>query len=165
MSKKTKSDTDKRTMLAGAFYDAFERRERDHENDYGDKHFYFVKDEWEDSWIHKAVQEAHGELLPDDWVYEICRCVAGRLHDYGDADKWEDAAGEIADGMVDVYNAARTRWLAARLEWGAEVDEAVEELGHSDQGNFGDIGIGQYHVIERIVQTIIQAINDQAGED
>lgn len=38
------------------------------------------------------------------------------------------------------------------------VDEAVEDLGHSDQGIFGDIGAGQYRAAEAIAHALIDAI-------
>lgn len=153
--------------LAQAFSDAFERGERDQPNEFGDRAFYKLK-EGAPEWMHRAVQEAHcvgGELLmPNDWIYDACDTISGRMAD-SDPERWDDAAAEWADSGVDVYNADRTKWLASHLFWAGVVDEAVEELGHSDQGIFGDIGIGQYHALSHIAAALIQAVREQAEED
>ena len=164
---KAKAKTDVRATIAQQFYDAFEQIERNEANEFGDKKIWTLKDRRcdENQWMVDAIRECHdgGELLPNDWIYEAIHSVLGDLTDR-EPDSWEDSTSEIADSNVDVYNADRTRWLASHLAFGALVDEAVEELGQSDQGIFGNIGIGQYVLLERIAHTLISAIEEQAKD-
>lgn len=114
-------------------------------------------------WMTAAVRSAHGDMFPHDWVYEQCSRVADRMSEC-EPERWEDSANEWADGMVDVYNADRTAWLASHLDFAGYVDEAAEEFGHSDQGVFGDIGQGQYVFITQIAAALIQAVQEEAAE-
>lgn len=157
--------TTKCKELAGTLYNAFERKERNEKNEYGDTAFYsLTKDAPE--WVKDAIREAHdgGNIFPNDWIYDACHTMASHMDDT-DPDDWDDAISEWADGAVDVYNTDRARWLASHLEFAGIVDEAVEELGHSDQGIHGDIGIGQYVLLERIASALIQAVRDEAEND
>lgn len=155
--------------IAQSLYDAFEAKERDQPNEYGTKTFYSLK-RGSPQWMTDAIREAHSGIFPNDWIYHSCKNIAGSMSDTDPSD-WDDRVSEWADGEVDVYNADRTRWLASHLDFGSEVDDAVEELGHSDQGIFGDIGIGQYCVLQRIAYALIQAVraqaedNDEAADD
>ena len=112
-------------------------------------------------WMQPAIRKAHDGLFPNDWVYERCSDIAERLSDTGPGD-WDDSISEWADTLVDVYNNARAQWLASNLYYGSLVDEAVKELGHSQDGIFGDIGIGQYRMIEQIAAALIQVVRDEA---
>lgn len=147
--------TTKQAELATAFAAAFTTDTR---NDGAT--FYKLAD-GSPKWMSDAVMTAHDDIMPNDWVYEQCSRVADRMADT-DPEKWEDYCGEWADSMVDIYNADRTAWLASHLAFAAVVDDAVEELGHSDQGIFGDIGIGQYVFIQQIAGYLIQAVNNKA---
>lgn len=146
--------------LSGAF-------ERDTRNDGAT--FYKLRDDapdWIDSDTMHAVHAALDERLPCDWVYETAMYVADAFtgYDCDDADELRDRIGEIADGLVDVYNADRLRWLAANLYNAAIVDEACEELGGSDADTFTRIGYGQYYAIERIACALLEAASDEADE-
>lgn len=147
----------KLTVLACEFANAFEQDKR---ND--GKEFYKLKD-GSHQWMTDAIHAAHGDMLPIDWIYEHCSRVADKMCD-SDPEDWQDSVSEWADDLVDVYNADRTAWLALHLGFAAWVDEAVEELGHSDQGIFGDIGYGQYRLIESIAHALITGVQEAADE-
>lgn len=162
-----KETTDRAQALAQAFYDSFTRGERNEPNEFGDKHFYSLPhNKPECQWMIDAVREAHdaGNIFPNDWVYDAAHTIIGNMSDR-DSSEWDDAVSEWADGAVDVYNVDRARWLASHLAFGGIVDEAVEEWGHSDQGVYGDIGIGQYFLLERIAAALIAAVRERADED
>lgn len=145
----------KLTTLATELANAFEQQERNS----GEK-FYSLK-HGSPQWMVDAIREAHGGIMPNDWIYEHCSRVADQMVDC-DPEEWEDSIGEWADGLVDVYNADRTAWLASHLDFAAFVDDAVEELGHSGQGIFGDIGYGQYRCIEGIASELIRGVQAEA---
>lgn len=107
--------------------------------------------------IHRAVDDR----APDDWVYQAIRDMANKLTGYGceSADTLREAVSEAADGEVDIWNAALTKWLASHLSNAALVDEAVEEMGWpADRGIFGAIAMGQYRALEAIGNAIIDEV-------
>lgn len=110
--------------------------------------------------VHRAVDGR----LPDDWIYEQAYWLAGRIAEKEDADGARDSLSEWADGLVDVYNADRTRWLASHLGNLALVDEAVEEMGRHDQGIVGNIALGQFMALERIGNALIEEIEKRAEQ-
>ena len=122
--------------------------------------FYKLRD-GSPQWMTDAIHEAHGDIMPLDWIYEHCSRVVDMMTEYEPED-WDDSVSEWADGLVDVYNADRARWLALHLEFAGFVDEAVEEFGHSDQGVMGDIGMGQFKLLEQIAYAMLSAVNEQA---
>lgn len=116
------------------------------------------------SWMTCAVRAAHDALggrLPGDWEYAACEGVADALVDLApaDADAARASAHDVADGLVDVYNSARSEWLADDLRNATLVDEACFGLGVSaDADTFTRIGLGQYLAYERIASAIIDAV-------
>lgn len=156
------ADTTKLHELAEAFYRAFERGERNEKNEFGATHFYHLR-KGSPEWMTDALREAHdsANIFPNDWIYDACHSIVSNMSDT-DPEDWEDSVSEWADGCVDVYNVDRARWLASNLAFGGFVDEAVEELGHSDQGIYGDIGIGQYRLLELIASALIRSVQNEA---
>lgn len=109
--------------------------------------------------VHRAVDGQHCRL-PCDWVYSCAGSAADNLADR-DGD-FEDYSAEIADGLVDIYNSDRTKWLAASSYNDALCTEAKQEFG----GDFEDInqliGMGQYLGASRIVAALIREIENEA---
>lgn len=110
--------------------------------------------------IHKAVDDR----MPDDWVYESTASIAETLtgYDFDDADEAREHIHEIADGMVDVYNADRTAWLGSHLLNAYLCDEATKESGTADTDMFQRIGLGQYLALDRIGQELVNQIEAEA---
>lgn len=152
--------TDTRAALAQKLYKAFCTGTRS--KAMGGGTFYKLRSN-APQWMTDAIREAHdrGDILPNDWIYDQCHTIASNMSDTDPAD-WEDSVGEWADSGVDIYNSDRSRWLGSHGAFASIVDEAVSELGHSDQGLIGDIGLGQYYMIERIAQVLIRAVTDKA---
>lgn len=136
------------------------------------KTFYKLSDE-APAWLQKdagskVMREIHGVLddrLPSDWVYEAVSSIADNFVSYEseDEDSARESTHEIADGLVDVYNADRLRWLADHLLNADLVDEACKELGCGEDAGIVDrIGIGQYYAYERLAQAVIDAVRDEA---
>ncbi|WP_295842492.1 hypothetical protein [uncultured Xanthomonas sp.] len=125
--------------------------------------FVHMADDAED-WMREAVREAHGDMLPDDVKYRMCEEVAGRLADL-DSDEWDDVQGEECDGLVDVYNADRLRWLSSSLYRAAYINEARGEgLIGSNADEFERIGVGQY-VEYREIWGVLQRACEEAGDE
>lgn len=118
--------------------------------------------EWLKNGFARRIHAALDDRMPNDWVYRITALACDDLTRYDSAEDSRDAVGEIADGLVDVYTSNRLHWLADHAGNVALVDEAVAELGHSDQGIIGDIAAGQYMGIEAIVAACITEIESEA---
>ncbi len=112
--------------------------------------------------IHRAVDDR----LPDDWIYEAMSTLADVMIGYSadTADRMRDNVHEIADAMVDVYNADRTAWLASHLANMSLVDEACDEFGCDPAADIATrIGIGQFYALDRIANAIVDACESEAN--
>lgn len=129
--------------------------------------FYKVKDgapDWITSDLMRTFHEAVDDRLPDDWIYSQIAHFADSLTEYEDIEAMRDAAHELADGQVDIYNTERAAWLASHLANQALCDEGIEE-GLCDGRDISQtIGVGQYIALERIVQAMISAIEAEAQD-
>lgn len=114
-----------------------------------------------------AIHESVDDRGPNDWIYASIASVADTLNGYdtSSADKARDRVGEIADSLVDVYNADLTAWLSDHLGNAALCDEAVSDgLASSDASLFDRIGVGQYVALERIANAVIDACETEAND-
>lgn len=161
--KTTANETTFQTVLR-EFADAFTRITR---ND-GSKPYVINDGSWLTSDmmhdVHAAV-DGSDPRLPDDWIYEHTRCVAFAFVDHGcdSATAAQDVTHEVADGLVDTYNAARSTWLAMHLNNAHLCDEAIEELGLPESADmFERIGAGQYLALQRIEAAVIEIVEHEA---
>lgn len=146
--------------VMGEFSGAFETRTRDNGG-----RFVCLRDDcpsWIDSDVMHDIHAALDDRLPDDWVYETAAQVADELSGYtiDDADDAREYLHEIVDGMVDVYDADRIRWLADHLNNAFLVDEAAEEFGTTGD-TLQRIGMGQYLAISRIAEAVVTAVESE----
>ena|ERR1700747_398049 len=117
-------------------------------------------------WIRDAVREAHGEMFPDDWVYDMCRKVASSIVEaleYGDFESVRDRQPELVDGLVDVYTSDLTAWLHSHVYRVGYCDEASDGY-EPDNGIVGRIMQGQYFEIGQIFSALLSAIEAQVGD-
>ena len=131
--------------------------------------FYRVKDRAAHAWVTEAVKAAHFAIdgrLPDDWIYEHAARIADVMTGYGadDADGMRENDHEICDGLVDIYNSERSRWLASHGGNPALCDEACEELGVERADTMERIGYGQFLALTRIFNAVIEACDERAGD-
>jgi hypothetical protein len=115
------------------------------------------------SWLHDAVRDAHDGELPDDWRYETCQSIVSMFDDGYSADD-DDAAMEIADSLVDVYNHDLARWLADDVSRSAYCDDFQEESG-GPTDTWSMLRGGQYMAIERMCYIIAMAIVENTDDE
>jgi hypothetical protein len=126
----------------------FETRERDN----GEA--FTVLADGTPAWLSKAVQEAHGDELPNDWRYATCRRIVDSLGEDPDVETWEHAGA-----LVDVYTADLLAWLADNTGRTGWVDEVLEEdVWDKSLGIAGLLGAAQYACIEQMVDVLAEAI-------
>lgn len=122
--------------------------------------FVRVKDGAPD-WVTDLVHEAHGEMLPDDWRYQLAADAAEAIAD------GTDDPGEFADGHVDVYTFDRFAWLSSHLARQGYVDTAAEEFGLPADGDFSvvdAIGRGQYVEAGEVFGLVLAFLERRADE-
>ena len=115
-------------------------------------------------WVTEIVYDAHGDLLPDDWRYEVIRDAFEFI---AEADDPDDGEGEFADSAVDVYTGARFAWLSSHLSRQGYVDEAADEFGSREAGHSiaDEIGLGQYMEAREVYGLVMQGLAVYAGPD
>jgi hypothetical protein len=145
--------------LASDLYDAFETRHRQN----GDT-FHSLR-EGSPEWMGEIVQEAHGDMFPDDWRYAAIRRVACAIADTGDDEDLDDAGAEKVDAMVDVYNGRLAEWLASHAMRAGYCDEAAQEYGADPKrGIIGLMQIGQYAEYSEIWGIVAVALERVAAD-
>lgn len=109
-------------------------------------------------WVRDLVHHAHDEFLPDDWRYEA---IYSAVEFLADEDNDPDDSHEWADGLVDVYNAARAAWLGSHLYRGGYCNEAVAEgLVEPEADIYDRIGVGQYVEAREVWGLVVGALRD-----
>ncbi|MBG7616483.1 hypothetical protein IWC96_14490 [Brevundimonas sp. BAL450] len=83
-------------------------------------------------WMTDCIHAAHGDRMPDDWIYAAVERVADAIGETDEDADLDDEAHEAIDGMVDVYTSALCDWLASSVTRPGYCDEAAEELGRPD---------------------------------
>jgi hypothetical protein len=111
------------------------------------------------TWIYEMNQKAHEGMLPDDYKYEYITDTLNALEEGRDP---EEGAFEIE---ADVYNHQLLKWLQSHGERAGFVDEAVKEMGHSEQmGLMGDIMMGQAAEKQQVWRSVVESLNERLEE-
>ncbi len=133
--------------LAQDLSSAFEERERTN----GDK-FRALKD-GSPSWMTEACYAAHGEMMPDDWRYQLIERCADALAENDDEDDARDSL------EPDIYTHELTSWVGSRADRYGYVDEAMEEQGADKwPGLITALQAGQQAETEEVFGLLVQAL-------
>lgn len=106
-------------------------------------------------WLKDMMFKIHedGHFFPDDFKYDTTVEVLDALHEGQDPDELNLEA--------DPYNSDLLAWLGSHLERAGYVDEAVKDVGHSEQGVMGDIGLGQWWEKTQIAHIVVEALKEE----
>lgn len=141
---------------ARTFFKAFHRPDEE-----ADAPLHYTMKDPHPIWIEEMTKAVHddSQWLPDDYKYEYIVNTLDSLSEGNDPDEPYIEA--------DPYNSQLLDWLASHGERAGLVDEAVEQMGHSEHGIIGDIGSGQYYEKQQVWDRVLQALRDrlQAIED
>lgn len=124
--------------LAKKFYEQFEVAERNN----GER-YWRVKEDCPVGLceqIKELCHRVHGDMLPDDYKYEV---IVETLEYLASNDPGDYDLVEFADSGVNVYTSDLLKWLNSNLKRIQYVDEAKAELGSLDT-LMDDIMQGQY---------------------
>ena len=128
---------------AQEYYNQFETQKR------GEDPIVVFKNESED--LKDSVYKAHGDRLPEDWIFSIYHSILGSISDYEieDEDDLQEKRSEIVDGLVDVYTSDLTAWLNSNNNNVYYIEEAQKEYGMQEDG-FKLLAMAQYMAIDEI---------------
>ena len=103
----------------------------------------------------------HDEEWPNDWRYSTIYFLLLDFVECEDRDEVEDRMFEFVDGLVDVYNADRIRWVGENLNRG------LVESDHATGGEniFELIGLAQYEVISQMAYQLLDYIDQNKKEE
>lgn len=106
-------------------------------------------------WLREAVREAHGEELPNDWVYGVCRDAVDAIEEgYLEPE-------EFAEGQVDIYTGALLGWatphrIAIAEEYCRDIGEVLPDVARI-------LAWGQYAMARDIFETMHRALDANAA--
>ena len=103
----------------------------------------------------------HDDELPNDWRYSIIYYLLSDFVDCEDRNETEDRIHEIVDGLVDVYNADRIKWVQEDLNRGY----VESEFTTGKESIFERIAQSQYEVISQMAYQLLDYIDNNAEEE
>ena len=112
------------------------------------------------AWVADVIQEAHGDMFPDDYRYETIRDAFETIA--ADDDDPEDSAAEFADN-TDVYNSDLLAWVGSHGDRAGYVDEAIGEFGPARDFYHG-LMMGQYAERSEVYGLVLQALERIADD-
>ena len=102
----------------------------------------------------------HDKEWPNDWRYSTIYFLLLDFVDCEDRSEIEDRMFEIVDGLVDVYNADRIRWVGENLNRGL----VESDLADGQENIFQLIGLAQYEVINEMAYKLLEYIDKNKEE-
>ena len=127
------------------------------------KTYYMIKEDHADreEIQQNLIYPLHDDELPNDWRYSIIHWLLSDFVDCEDRNEIEDRIHEIVDGLVDVYNADRIKWVQEDLNRGY----VESEFTTGKEGIFELIGLAQYEVISQMAYQLLDYIDNNAEEE
>lgn len=118
-----------------------------------------------DQALYDSVYSAHGDRLPNDWIFETYRAILGSISDYSieTIDDLHDNRGEIIDGLVDVYTSDLTAWLNDSNYNVSYIDDAIREFGAPEEGT-SVLSQAQYMAIDEIFGEVATLLENNIEE-
>ena len=128
------------------------------------KVYYSIKDDHPDAdhILQDLIYPLHDDESPNDWRYNTIYDLLSGFVDCTDRQEIEDChLHEIVDGLVDVYNADRIKWVQEDLRRGC----VESDLATGKENIFELIGLAQYEVISQMAYQLLDYIDNNAEED
>jgi len=106
-------------------------------------------------WVEDLVFEAHGDKLPDDYIYEwidsALKSIAGGMT--------EDNIYDYVDSEVDCYTSGLTEWLNSRNDRVYYLTDALNQCEQTD--GFELLGMAQYQEIGEVFNSVLNSITER----
>jgi hypothetical protein len=118
-----------------------------------------LKDERPD-WVHDAVRAAHGDTLPDDYIYSWAQDAFAAIGN-AEGSNLDDVASEFAES-VDVYTGDLMRWIGSHAGRAIYADETLVE--HKPDTLSDLLMIAQARERRELFNSIAQSLADHIDE-
>lgn len=115
-------------------------------------------------WMQDVCREAHSEMMPDDFIFEMISNAVDLLADVDDdcAEDF-DAYHEKADELeADVYNNTLLKWVSSNLTRASYVDDALE-AGATKL--FDALQWGQLEERREVFSRVLEELRERAEGD
>jgi hypothetical protein len=142
-----------------AFYsNQFEGKTR-----YNGENYVIFKDDASDE-LKGAVQEAHGDRLPNDFIFGTFADLLQSLRNYtiDSIDYLDEIESEVITSYIDIYTHDLTKWLASDINNVYYITQVLEEQEIKD--GFELLAAAQYQAIADVWQYVKDFIIEQAEE-
>jgi hypothetical protein len=107
--------------------------------------------------LREAVQKAHGDKLPNDWIYDTFADLLCKITEY-DCDtieQLEEYRHEIVDSYVDIYTHDLTLWLHEQQALD-HLSQVMAEHSYSEEdGAWQVLARTQFYAIDEIMSEIV----------
>ena len=110
--------------------------------------------------LQNSVYKAHGDRLPDDWIFDKYHSILDAIGQYDceTIEDLEDKRSEIVDGLVDIYTSDLTAWLNSSNSNVYYLDEAQKQYGTIEDG-FKLLSTAQYVAIDEIFSEVLNLLS------
>lgn len=110
--------------------------------------------------LRESVRKAHGDSLPNDWIYGTYADLLSILEGYEitDANDLDNYRHEIVDNYVDIYTSDLTKWLGSNSNT-YYLTRALED--HQPKDGVQALGIAQYTAIDEIMSEIVNLLTSK----
>lgn len=143
-------------QLAQIAYDALEKRTRNN----GETFYCFADNAPE--WLTDMAHKAHGQMLPDDYIYGTIRDSLAAFSDMSEDDE-DETIDQVADD-VEIYSSRLAAWLGSHGNRWDRADEALEELGKPER-LAQVLQYAQSQERREIAQAVFAFLDNNASED
>lgn len=107
-------------------------------------------------WFAQLVQDAHGQMLPDDWKYQCIQCA---LDDFAECEDPEDV---IANLEEDIETHSLLKWLGSSNLRVGYCDDAADEWGIEPESDIlRRIGLGQRFEKIEVYNSVLWSLQTQ----
>lgn len=117
-------------------------------------------------WVKDLCHAAHtdpdgGDMMPDDWRYEM---IVEALDLLADCDDEDDAQERADEAEAPVYNAERLRWLASHLWRASYCDDGAKEFGDERADTLSRLACGYLYEWRIVFASVLASVKDEAEE-
>lgn len=114
--------------------------------------------------LHDAIYTAHGDKMPDDWIFSTFADLLEKVTEYDcetvDELRDNDYDHEIIDGYVDIYTHELLQWLASDVDNLEYLAQAALDGWTVDDGTWQLLARAQYYAIEKVMQHVLSLLEN-----
>jgi hypothetical protein len=112
--------------------------------------------------LQDAIRAAHGDKMPNDFIYATFADLLQRVTDYDvdTVDDLQEYVHEIVDGYVDIYTHDLLQWLASDVDNLEYLAQAAQDGWTVDDGTWQLLARAQYYAIEEVMQHVLSLLEN-----